>query len=76
MFFGAINLICFNVFSYLISDQITLITVNIALDGTGAARPDRDGAILYAGLDALSMTGQFLTIDAGFLPGKPPTPSR
>jgi 3-oxoacyl-[acyl-carrier protein] reductase len=33
-------------------------------------------AIVYAGVDAVRMTGQFLTIDAGFLLGKPPQPPR
>lgn len=44
--------------------------------GQIATAQDIAGAILYVGLDAVSMTGQFLTIDAGFLLGKPPTPSR
>ena len=33
-------------------------------------------AVVYVGVDATRMTGQFLTIDAGFLLGKPPLPSK
>jgi len=34
------------------------------------------GAVVYVGVDATAMTGQSLTIDAGFLLGKPPLPSK
>lgn len=37
---------------------------------------DIAAAIVYVGVDATKMTGQFLTIDAGFLLGKPPLPSK
>ena len=33
-------------------------------------------AVVYVGVDASRMTGQVLTIDAGFLLGKPPVPSK
>ncbi|MGN6467626.1 MAG: SDR family NAD(P)-dependent oxidoreductase [Rhizobiaceae bacterium] len=44
--------------------------------GSVATAKDIAQAIVYAGVDAVRMTGQFLTIDAGFLLGKPPQPSR
>ena len=47
---------------------------NSALGQVSTAE-DIAGAIIYVGVDAVRMTGQFLTIDAGFLLGKPPVPS-
>jgi 3-oxoacyl-[acyl-carrier protein] reductase len=44
--------------------------------GAVSTADDIAGAIVYVGVDAVRMTGQFLTIDAGFLLGKPPQPSR
>jgi len=46
-----------------------------ALGAVSTAKDIAD-AIVYVGVDATRMTGQFLTIDAGFLLGKPPQPSR
>lgn len=48
---------------------------NSALGQVSTAE-DIAGAIIYAGVDATKMTGQFLVIDAGVLLGKPPLPSR
>lgn len=50
-------------------------SMNSALGQISTAE-DIASAIIYVGLDAVMMTGQFLTIDAGFLLGKPPVPSR
>jgi 3-oxoacyl-[acyl-carrier protein] reductase len=44
--------------------------------GAVSTAGDIAGAVVYAGVDAIRMTGQFLTVDAGFLLGKPPQPSR
>lgn len=44
--------------------------------GAVSSPEDIAEAIVYVGVDATKMTGQFLTIDAGFLLGKPPLPSK
>lgn len=48
---------------------------NSALEQISTAE-DIAAGVVYAGVDATRMTGQFLTIDAGFLLGKPPVPSK
>lgn len=48
---------------------------NSALGQVSSAQ-DIAEAVVYVGADATKMTGQFMTIDAGFLLGKPPFPSR
>lgn len=44
--------------------------------GTVSTAEDIAAGVVYVGVDATRMTGQFLTIDAGFLLGKPPQPSK
>ena len=44
--------------------------------GRVSTAEDIAAAVVYVGVDAGTMTGQFLTIDAGFLLGKPPQPSK
>lgn len=44
--------------------------------GTVSTAEEIASAVVYVGVDATKMTGQFLTIDAGFLLGKPPQPSK